>query len=45
MQDEVREDKRILGGEVSQEKVHNREKWKRLLRMVRKRRILHMPME
>jgi len=25
MQDEVREDERIVGGEVSQEKVHNRE--------------------
>jgi len=45
MQDEVREDERIVGGEVSQEKVHNREEWKRLLRMARKRHILHMPME
>jgi len=25
MQDEVREDEKIVGGEVSQEKVHNRE--------------------
>jgi hypothetical protein len=45
MQDEVREDGRIVGEEVSQEKVHNREKWKRLLRTARKRCILHMPME
>ena len=44
-QDEVREDGRIVGGEGWQEKVHNREEWKKLLRMARDRRILHMPME
>ena len=44
-QDEVREDGRIVGGEVWQEKVHNREEWKKLLRMSRNRRILHTPME
>jgi len=44
-QDEVREDGRMVGGEGWQEKVHNREEWKMLLRTVRKRRILHMPME
>jgi len=44
-QDEVREDGRIVGGEGWQEKVHNREEWKKLLRMTRNRRILHMPME
>jgi hypothetical protein len=40
-QDEVRED----GGEGCQEKVRNRKEWRRLLRMARNRRILHMPME
>jgi hypothetical protein len=44
-QDGVREDRRIVGGEEWQEKVYNREEWKRLLRMARNRRILHMPME
>ena len=44
-QDEVREDGRISGGEGWQEKVHNREEWKKLLRMARNRHILHMPME
>jgi hypothetical protein len=44
-QDEVREDGRIVGREGWQEKVHNREKWNKLLRMARNRRILHMPKE
>ena len=44
-QDEVREDGRIVGGEGWHEKVHNREEWKKLLRMARNHRILHMPME
>jgi hypothetical protein len=44
-QDEVREDGRIVGGEEWQEKVCNREDWKKLLRMARNRCILHMPME
>jgi hypothetical protein len=44
-QDEVREDERILGGEEWQEKVYNREEWKKLLRTARNLRILHMPME
>ena len=44
-QDEVREDGRIFGGEGWQEKVRNREEWKKLLRTARNRRILHMPME
>ena len=43
--DEVREDGRIVGGEGRQEKVHNREEWKKLLRTARNHRILHMPME
>jgi hypothetical protein len=44
-QDEVREDRRIVGGEGWQEKVHNREEWKKLLRAARNRRILHTPKE
>jgi len=44
-QDEVREDGRIVGREGWQEKVHNREEWKKLLRMARNCRILHLPME
>jgi len=44
-QDEVREDRRIVGEEGWQEKVHNREERKKLLRMARNCRILHMPME
>jgi hypothetical protein len=44
-QDEVREDGRIVGREGWQEKVHNREEWKKLLRMARNCCILHMPME
>ena len=44
-QDEVREDGRIVGGEGWQEKVHNREEWKKILRMPRNHLILHMPME
>jgi hypothetical protein len=43
-QDQVREDGRIVGEEW-QVKVYNREEWKKLLRMERNRRILHMPME
>jgi hypothetical protein len=44
-QDEVREDGRTVGGEGWQEKVHNRQEWKKLLRTARNHRILHMPME
>ena len=44
-QDEVREDGRIVGGEGWQEKVHNREGWKKPLRMARNRRVLHAPVE
>jgi hypothetical protein len=44
-QDEVRDDGRIAGGEEWQEKVYNREEWKKLLRMARNRRILHVPTE
>jgi hypothetical protein len=44
-QDEVREDGRIVGAEVRQEKVYNREEWKKILRTARNRRILHVLME
>jgi hypothetical protein len=44
-QDGVREDGRIVGGEGRQEKVHNTEEWKKLLRAARNHHILHMPME
>jgi len=44
-QDEVREDGRTVGGEGWQEKVHNREERKKLLRAARNRHILLMPME
>jgi len=43
-QDEVREDGRIVGGEGWQEKVHNREEWKKLLRTARNRHIPHVAM-
>jgi hypothetical protein len=44
-QDEVREDGRIVGGEDWQEKVYDREEWKKVLRTTRNRRIQHMTME
>ena len=44
-QDEVRKDGRTVGREGWQEKVHNREERKKLLRTARNCRILHMPME
>jgi len=44
-QDEVREDGRIVGGEGWQEKVHNIEERKKLLRTARNRRVLHVPTE
>ena len=44
-QDEVSEIGRIVGGEGWQGKVHNREEWKKLLRMAKNRHILHMPTE
>ena len=36
---------RIVGGEWWMEKVPNRQEWKKLLRTVRNRSILHMPVE
>jgi hypothetical protein len=44
-QDEVRENGRMDGGEEWQEKLYNREEWKKLLRSARNRRIQHMSME
>jgi hypothetical protein len=44
-QDEVRGDGRIVGGEEWQEKVCNREEWKKILRTTRNLHILHMAME
>jgi hypothetical protein len=41
-QDEVREDGRLVGGKEWQERVYNREEWKKLLRMARNLHILHM---
>jgi len=35
----------MVGGEEWQEKVYDREEWKKLLRTARNHRILHMPME
>jgi hypothetical protein len=44
-QDEVREDQRIAGREEWQEKVYNREEWKKLQRTARNHHILNMPVE
>jgi len=44
-QDEVRDDGSIVRGEGWQEKVHDREERKKLLRTARNRHILHVPME
>ena len=43
--DEVREDGRMVGGEEWQEKVYDREEWKRLLTTARNQHILYMPMD
>jgi hypothetical protein len=40
----VREDGIIVGGEEWQEKVYNREEWKKLLRTARNGHVLHMAM-
>ena len=42
-QDEVKKDGRLAGGIGWRERVHSREEWKKLMRMARNRRILHMP--
>jgi len=44
-QDEVREDGRLVGGKGWEERVCNRQEWKKILRTARNLRILHMPME
>jgi hypothetical protein len=44
-EDEVREYGRIVGGEEWQEKVYDREEWKKLLRTGRNCRILNMAVE
>ena len=43
-QEKVRKDGRLADGIEWRERVHNREKWKKLLRTARNHRILHMPM-
>jgi hypothetical protein len=42
---EVREDGTIVGGEGWQEKVHNGEEWKKVLRTARNCSILHVPIK
>jgi len=44
-QDEMREDGRLVDGIGWKERVYNREEWKKLLRMARNCRILHMSTE
>jgi hypothetical protein len=44
-QDKVREDGRLVGGKVREERVYNREEWKKILKMASNSRILHMPVE
>jgi hypothetical protein len=41
----VREDGRMVGREEWQEKVYDREEWRRLLRMARNHHILFMPLD
>jgi hypothetical protein len=43
--DEVTGDGRMVGGQELQEKVYDREEWKRLLRTAMNHRILYMPMD
>jgi hypothetical protein len=44
-QDEVREDGRLVGGKGWKERVYNREEWKKLLRLARNCRIVHLLIE
>jgi hypothetical protein len=44
-EDEVREDGRVVGGEEWQEKVYDREEWKKLRTAATNRPVLYMPME
>jgi hypothetical protein len=41
----VRDDGRLVGGKRWKERVYKREEWKKLLKMARNRRILHLSME
>jgi len=41
----MRQDGRLVGGEGWQERVYNREEWKKLVGRVKNRRILHVPLE
>jgi len=43
--DEMKEDGRLVGGNGWKERLYNREEWKKLVRTVRNRRILHMRVE
>jgi hypothetical protein len=43
--DEAREDGRLVGGKGWNERVYNRQEWKKLLRTARNHHILHIPME
>jgi hypothetical protein len=42
-QNEVREDGKLISGKGWNERVCNREEWKKLLKMAKNRHILHMP--
>ena len=42
-QDDVRKDGRLVGGNGCRERVPNKEEWKKLLRMTRNCRNLHVP--
>jgi len=44
-QDDVREDGNVVGGKGWNDRVYNKEEWKKLLRKARDHHILHMPME
>jgi len=44
-QNEVKEGERLVGVQRWKERLYNREEWKKLLRMARNHRILHMPVE
>jgi len=41
----VREDGRLVGGKGWEERIYNREEWKKVLITARNHRIPHMPME
>ena len=43
-QDKAKKDGRLASGIGWRERVHNRQEWKKLLKMARNHHILHMPM-